>query len=317
VTAHAKKLTLIVMVSVMLSVYVSSKSRVEYCTDLEITPDLRLNPVHLLDREPSSGSFYAFEHLASLTSVDHFRKRTGAEPTVRLLYLETDDQQVLDRTVKTVEILSGRFGAVYADKSCFYSRPVENTYSFVSVHSYFKHPIVKAPAEFSQAPLSLPPLTSLSLVRVFRTAPEFLIVAANYEPNGDLGSLRIDGARDGDWLSSSDVPATGDGFVRRFPDDHSSVTTRKYGIPEHIDVDAYLRSRWMPLGEVSTPEEVVVFNQHYGYNKLIQQDELKSGAVIRTRFLEPSVTEEEENVLNRLCEEKFRQQQALRLPTVQ
>jgi len=57
-------------------------------------------------------------------------------------------------------------------------------------------------------------------------------------------------------------------------------------------------------------------NLHYGYNRLIQQDELNAGVAISSRFLQPSVTEEE-NTLNALCESRFRQQQTLGLPTVQ
>jgi hypothetical protein len=60
----------------------------------------------------------------------------------------------------------------------------------------------------------------------------------------------------------------------------------------------------------------VVLNQHYGHNKLIRQDELTGGSMIRSRFLEPSVTEEE-NVLNPLCDSRFKQQHTLGLPTVQ
>ena len=286
------------------------------CADLEITAELRLTPSHPLAGEPLSGSFYVFDHLAWLTTVDHFQKKSGAESPVRLLYLETDTHEILDRTVKTFEILRGRFGAVYAEKSYFYTRPVENTYSFVSVHSYFKHPIVEVSSELPHAPRALPPLTSLSLIRIFRTSPEYLVVAANYEPNGELGSLHIDGAKDGDWLHSSLVPAAGDSFDRRLPDDRSSETLKKYGIPARIDVSGYLRSNRIPLEKVSMAEEIVVLNQHYGYNKLIRQDELVDGSMIRSRFLEPSVTEEE-NVLNPLCDSRFKQQHTLGLPTAQ
>jgi hypothetical protein len=115
--------------------------------------------------------------------------------------------------------------------------------------------------------------------------------------------LHIDGAKDVDWLNSSLVPAVGDSFIRRLPDDRSSETLKKYGIPARIDVA--LRSNRIPLEKVSVAEEIVVLNQHYGYNKLIRQDELTGGSMSRSRFLEPSVTEEE-NVLNPLCDSRFK-----------
>ena len=128
--------------------------------------------------------------------------------------------------------------------------------------------------------------------------------------------MHIDGAKDGDWLNSSLVPAVGDSFVRRLPDDRSSETLKKYGIPARIDVAGYLRSNRIPLEKVSVAEEIVVLNQHYRYNKLIRQDELTGGSMIRSRFLEPSVTEEE-NILKPLCDSRFKQQHTLGLPTVQ
>ena len=289
----------------------------EYCAELKIAPDFRVAPSHSLSGEPTTGSFYVFDHLGTgLTTIDHFQKEPGAESPVRRLYLETDTNQVLDRTVKTFQILKGPFGAVYAEKSCFYTRPIESTYSFVSVYSYFKHPIVEVPPELSRGPESLPPLTSLSLIRVFRAPPEYLVVVANYEPNGEVGSLHIDGAKDGDWLHSSFVPASGISFVHRMPNDHSSDALRKYGIPERIDVEVFLRSHQIPLATISLPEEVVVLNLHYGYNAVIQQNELVDGATVRVRFLQPSVTEEE-TVLNPHCESHFNQQRTRGLPTVQ
>jgi hypothetical protein len=311
------KPSLVMLLSALLSICVSRQALSEYCAELKIAPDFHLTPSHPLSDQPTAGSFYVFEHLGTgLTTVDHFQKKPGAESPTRLLYLETDTHQVLDRTVKTFEILKGRFGAVYAEKTCFYTRPIESGYSSVSVHSYFKHSIIEIPSELASAPDNLPPLTSLSLVRIFRTSPEYLVVAANYEPNGELGSLHIDGAKDGDWLHSSFVPEAQDSFDRRILKDESSVALKKYGIPARIDVQEYLRSHRIPLQAVSLQLEMTVLNQHYGYNKLIGQDELIDGAMVSFRFLQPSVTDEE-NVLNPQCESRFQHQQTLGLPTVQ
>jgi hypothetical protein len=311
------RLGAVLVISTLLLVSVGCKPLSEYSSKLEIGSDLRLMPSHLLSGEPSTGTFYVFAYLGTgLTSVDHFQKKQEAETPVRLLYLETDRNQVLDRTVKSFQILKGRFGTVYAEKTCFYTRPVESNYSYVSVHSYFNHPIVEVPTELSSLPDDLPPLTSLSLVRIFHAFPEFLIVAANYESNGELGSLHVDGAKDGDWLHTSLVPAAQDGFVRRIPKDRSSDALKKYGIPTHIDVQGYHRSHRIPIQTVSLPQEMTVLNQHYGHNRLIRQDELKDGTVISSRFLQPSATDEE-NSLNPRCESRFQQQQNLGLPTVE
>ena len=314
----ARRLILATLILGVASSHVTSRAFREYCTTLKIDGELHLTPSEIVSKEPSVGSFYIFDHLSTgLTTVDHFQKKSARETPVRLLYLETDRSQVLDRTVKTIEILRGRFGSVYADKTCFYTRPVEQKWSTVSVHSYFKSAINEIPSEFTSGPeVLLPPLTSLSLVRIFRASPEYLIVAANYEPTGELGSLHIDGAKDGDWLHSSFVPAASEGFVHRIKKDLGSEALKKYGIPDRIDLQAYLRMHRIPLEPVSLRVEITVLNEHYGYDRVIRQDELKDGSSISSRFLQSSFTDEE-RILNPRCELRFNQQRALGLPTVE
>src|SRR5580658_92739 len=73
----------------------------------EIDRDLHLLPIgSQLLAEPTLGSYYYIFHMATgLTSVDHFEKKPGAAEHQRLLYLETNHTQILDRTVKDDEIL--------------------------------------------------------------------------------------------------------------------------------------------------------------------------------------------------------------------
>jgi hypothetical protein len=83
-------------------------------------------------QEPDVGSYYAPFHGAYVTSVDHREKKPGAVARERSLYLETGQDQVLDRTVKTDEILRGPFGTVNAVRECFYTRPIQSGFGSVS-----------------------------------------------------------------------------------------------------------------------------------------------------------------------------------------
>jgi hypothetical protein len=67
--------------------------------------------------EPVEGTFYSVAHTGTgLTIVSHMEKKPGATQAERLLYLETNTNQVLDRIVKEDEILTGPFGTVYVEK---------------------------------------------------------------------------------------------------------------------------------------------------------------------------------------------------------
>jgi len=61
---------------------------------------------------------------------------------------------------------------------------------------------------------------------------------------------------------------------------------------------------------------MTVVNQHYGFGKLMRQDQFRNGSVVSSRFLRPSVTEEEKN-LNPECDAKFAQQRSMGLSTVE
>ena len=312
------RLRLAILVAPLLGMNLSCGKPISQCyAKLEISPDLHLVPSQPLPTEPSVGSFYfVFRTATGLTTVDHFRQDPGAKTTTRLLYLETNRDFVLDRTVKTFQLMRGRFGTVFADKTCFFNRPTESSWSNVSVHSWFDAPIVEVPSELPRPPERLPPLTSLSLVRIYRAFPDYLVVAANYEPNGELGSVHIGGVKDGNWRHIDFDPAAKVGLDHRPGKDWDLDALGGYGIPSHIDVQGYLRSRYIPLPTASLPQELIVLNQHYGYNRFVRQDELKDGTIVSSRFLKPSDTDEED-ALNPECESRFRQQQRLGLPTVE
>jgi hypothetical protein len=280
-------------------------------TALQIDSNLHLVPIGPRSRAvpTTQGSYYSVFHAATgLTLVDHFLKVPGVGSPERLLYLEAGKDEVLERTVKSVEILKGPFGSVYADKTCFYTSPSEHYYSAVSVRSYFHSPIYETPSELSRAPENLMPLTSVSLVRVFRDVPEYVVVSANYEPSGTLGSVNVSEAKGGDWVKGEThmVPAEG----------HLDYL-QKYGIPLSIDVQSYVRLHRLPLPSVALPQQLATMVQHYQYDKLIRVDALKDNIVASSRFLRPSVTKEERDTLDVLCEARFHQQQAMGLPTVE
>jgi hypothetical protein len=277
---------------------------------MKIGSDLHLIPIgHRTPRDLGRGSHYFFFHTGTgLTTVDHMDTRPSGRE--RLLYLETGTNQVLDRTVKREEILKGGYGTVYSTKTCFYASPLARGYSSVSVGGG-NNGIAEVPTELANAPEVLPPLTSVSVIRIFRVAPEYVVVAGNYEPDGKMGSLQISGAKSGDR-----DPSFGGGiFVFPGVTGQPTALAKQYGMPARIDVQNYLGSHRLVLPGVDLPEEIQAVDLHYGYDKLIRQDTIDDGTTRASRFLKPSVTSEEK-ILDPLCESRFRQQKDAGFPTV-
>ena len=263
--------------------------------------------------EPVEGTYYSVDHTGTgLIIVSHIEKKAGAAQAERLLYLETNTDQVLDRTVKEDEILTGLFGNVYVQKTCFFNRPVASNFSHVTVMAGSNKDLSRPeiPVQISETPKDTPPLTSFSLVRVFKTDAGYLLVSANYESSGELGSLNIVETKDGYVIPGRAST------VFFFRVDLNKPLAEKHGIPLRIDVQEYLHSRRLSLPNVALHQEIVLLNQHFGFDKLIRQDQLENGTVVSSRYLRPFVTQEEET-LDSECESRFRQQQAMGLPTVE
>jgi hypothetical protein len=116
--------------------------------------------------------FMFFDSATQLRSVDHFAKQAGSADVRKLLYLEAHGGR-LERTVKTDQIVTGPFGAVIAEKTCFYNRPDP---SWISVRIQSLNPEIgrEIPGPVPEAPKIIPPLAFISIVRFFRTDPQLI-----------------------------------------------------------------------------------------------------------------------------------------------
>ena len=312
------------MLGELTSVGACQSSPSSYFQELKIDSGLHLSVSGGIDlapgQRPQSGSYYAPFYGAFVTSIDHLEKRAGSVSPDRALYLETDREQILDRTVKEDEVLSGPFGSDNAKRECFYMRPLESTFGSVSIEFNGNDAQHETPLVISGPPQGLPALTSLSLVRVFRTGADYVTITANYEPDGRLGSLDYGSARNGQpspGPSGTAMYRTSDPVVDEILRRQLAPDLERYGIPVSIAVNKYLQSSTMILPASSLQQYRNVLHAFYGFGKFIRQDELRDGIVVTSRWLQPSQTKEEKDTLNILCDERFRKQQALGLPTVE
>ena len=285
-----------------------------YVSDMRVDRDEHLLPIGPRSLfQPNSGSYYFFFHAATgLTMVSHMERNLGDSEPHRALYLETSRNDQLDRTVKSDVLLRGDFGIVYAQRTCFYNRPVQSNYSSVSIRfesneypSAFEQPTV-----LTSTPEFVPPLSSVSLVRVLRNESEYSLVSADYESSGELRGFQVAKANGGKIFPSTDVQTVS-------PPDRLNAKDRrlvKYGIPSHIDINKYLSLHHLQLPSASPPEELIWLIQIHDFGKLIRQQQLRAGVPISSRWLQPSSTEEE-HTIGPECDSRFRQQRSLGLPT--
>lgn len=259
---------------------------------------------------PAEGSYFMFFHTATnLTIVNHFARQPESADVRELLYLEAEHDR-LERTVKTDQIVTGPFGAVVAEKTCFYNRPVESYPSSIKVLIQSANPEIgrEIPDSVAEGPKDVPPLTSISIVRFFRADPQLVFGAGNYEIKGTIGSIHH-----GKIMNGALQPGSAITFPRA---PEFNAIEQSLGLPRRVEIEDYLRLKRMPLPRMSNSEGPTLVILVYGFGKLIRQDSLEDGAVTSSRFLRPVVTEEE-GILGPECDARFRQQQSTGTPTVQ
>jgi hypothetical protein len=260
--------------------------------------------------QPAADSYYTFFHTGTnLTVVDHFAKQLRSADIRQLLYLEAD-QDGLEKTVKTDEIVTGPFGAVVAEKTCFYNRPADTYTSSVEVLVQSLNPETarEIPDAIAAEPINIPRLTSISLVRFFHANSHPMFASGNYEANGTIGSIQSGNTVNGDLQPGSSIT------LPLAPD--FDAIRKASGLPRQIEVGNYLNSKRISLPKALDPQERTIVILAYGFGKLIRQDSLGDGVVISSRYMSPVVTVEE-HVLGPICDERLRQQNSMGRSTVQ
>jgi hypothetical protein len=272
-----------------------------YVRELKIDAEQHLIPVGPKSlNPPAADSYYVFFHTGAelSTIVIHFAKQPGSADVRVLQYLE-EVRDRLDRTVKTDEIVKGPFGAVVAEKTCFYNRPVDSSPSSINILIKSAHPEIarEIPDAFAEVPKNVPPLTSISIVRFFTFGPQLIFGSANYDGNGAIGSIQSGKVVNGDLQSGSSTS---------FPlaPDFDKIR-QTAGLPPRVEVENYLRSKRMPLLNMSNPHERTIVILVYGFGKLMRQDSLQDGNVTSSRYLRPVATQEE-GILDPECDAHFR-----------
>jgi hypothetical protein len=217
---------------------------------MKIDEEQHLIPVGTkLLRHPVTGPYYMFFHTAThLTVVDHLAWQEGSTDVRRLLYLEAN-QDVLERTVKDDQTVTGPFGAVVVEKECRYNHPVAAYWSSIKVLLQSTHPDIgrEIPDTVPPVPSNVPPLTSISIVLIFRASPQFVFGSGNYEANGTLGSIQNGKIVNGNLQHPSSITKAGPHLNLMKP--QFDELRESFGLPSRVDVENYLRLKQLRSAE--------------------------------------------------------------------
>ncbi len=235
---------------------------------------------------PSGRSYYQRSSAQQGYTVQRFDAAGVPDPDVLSL---TERSVLLVRSSNQV-LLKGAYGTVYASTTHFYYPGQVNApisfYAELGMNGSGQRPAEKIGTFDQTADLS-----AVSVVRVFRASPEFLVVCATYRRDGHLAWLTVNGSKGGSWVHSNvllplhpklDV-ATSFGDRPR---------TREYfGLPETFPIADYLRAYGNVSTQVNLVSYVDVIHLHYLRGEYVRQDTFYPDGKRATEFLHFPVSE--------------------------
>jgi len=242
-------------------------------------------------KHPTSDYYFQFPYANGTYSVEHFG--AGAQRTRYNFILVRPDDSLISRSKYQV-LLAGKFGTVYGESTYFYDPMYKGQANDFFTVAYFN----SVGSEPFQIASSLPAglnlsLDAVSLIRVFQAAPEFLIVSANYAPDGHLESLHVNGARHGDWVHSSELVRLYPGLGVATMIGDRPQTREYFGLPAAFPTQEYLHKPANVFARVNLIGVMDVVNLHYDRNRWVRQESFLPDGTRSVRFLTYVATDED------------------------
>ncbi len=208
---------------------------------------------------------------------------------------EIDNQGSLLRRTKFQVLSEGPYGTVFAESTYFYGEQYNHQPTDFHVDLYFtdgSHEPAQEVRNF-RAPGTL---SAISMVRVFKAAPGYLVACATYDATGRLSVNSINGSKGGGWVHSNEVHALyPDLDVGTIYEDRPKVR-RYFGLPERFPVSDYLETPHNVALPTTLRSFSDVVNMHYQRNRFVRQDVFSTGGLPKSHFLKYTMTPEDQQL---------------------
>jgi hypothetical protein len=201
------------------------------------------------------------------------------------------DGKLITRS-KTQVLSQGPYGTIFAQSTYYYGPQYNHQPTDFHVELYFNEGSHE-PAKRVAAITGLNTLSAISLVRVFKAAPGYLVACATYDAAGRLLVISINGSKGGNWVHSNDVASL-------YPDlDVATIyvdrpKTRQYfGLPEDFPITKYLKAPYNVGQRTGLESFTDIVSLHYQRNRYLLQDVFKPDGTRESNFLTYTITSED------------------------
>ncbi len=237
---------------------------------------------------PPTRDFYQVFR-GNTTSVAHLGPE-GSAISYNAFTIDSDGKP-LTRT-KSQVLSAGPYGTVFAESTYYYGTQYNHQPTDFHVELNFNEG-AHEPAQ-QLASLDHPSeLSAVSLVRIFKAAPGYLVACATYDPSGSLTVITVNGSKDGNWVNSNELLPLYPGLDVATIYDDRPRTRRFFGLPETFPISDYLRSPRNMGQKTKLTSYTDIVNFHYRRNRFVRQDVYRPDSSHKTSFLKYAVTAED------------------------
>jgi hypothetical protein len=247
---------------------------------------------------PPEPYYFLFHMSDGRLQVTHFAEGPAEKRDSYNFFFVGQDGRLIYRE-KSEQLLVGPFGTVFGKITYFYDKIYGGQPTSLETALYYNDAAHETPKIRPALPAGANRLDGISVVRVLRGGPQYLVASANYAPDGRLESISVNGSKDGDWVHSNYVkPPDGSFGVGTMIGDRPE-TRMRFGLPAQFPIGSYSR----PIDSVFSPTQYEIVldavNFHFNRSRWVKQDVAAASGAVETRFLEFSFTHEDD-ALNRI-----------------
>ena len=238
-----------------------------------------------LSRPPSGQGFYQRSGAQQGYTVQYISPDKKIDPDIIMM----TDHSVIETKGSERVLLRGDYGTVYVRTTYFYPPVYKPQPIDFYAELWFNGPN-PASAERVGAFDQTADLSAITVVRVFRAPPQFLVVCATYDNNGHITVLSVNGSRGGEWVHSNELlPLYRNLDVATSFGDRPR-TRQYFGLPEAFPIADYLREYRTVFTPVNLETYQDVINLHYKRNQYVRQDLFSPNGTRKTQFLHYPLT---------------------------
>ena len=207
-------------------------------------------------------------------------------------FFDVDPDGTLITRNKRQVLMQGPYGTVFAESTYYYGKQSNHAPTDFHAELYSNegsHESAQPMGTVNEADA----LSAISMVRVFKAPPEFLVACATYGATGRMLVLNVQGSEKGNWVHPSEIKTPYPNIVFATIYEDSPVMREYFGLPETFPLADYLKSPQNEAKKAVLSIYSDTVNLHYRRNRYVRQDTFRVDGSHTTDFFKYSVTPED------------------------